>query len=315
MITLSGDSIMLVLEDGSMEAFRPEELQSRIYRSCIECGFNEPWLAEDIALSVEYLILKTQDKREFRKEEIFSFASRILEETGHVNIAFRFRKNDSLSDGRISNDSAAIADYLGKTLPSCAGSLLSISNKISSALRQIKIDRAAPQLVTGLALQYQKDDGALSEKVVDKIKFDADSPFLVSSAGLISSLEEKSERYISDGILSVCPLSKFFPSVKVSIRFAKFAELKMLAPPLTELALTAHFHELAGVVSDIRDKACDIYSSILPLPKDEIPLVLRASDSYEFAKAYLDIDTEAEKYVKKILAYFGEFFQGEVIVK
>jgi hypothetical protein len=316
MITLSGNSIMLVLDDGAMEVFHPEDLQTSLYRSCLECGFDEPWMAEDIALSVEYLLLKTQDRREFTKNEIFSLAAKILEETGHVNIASRFRRNDKIRDEKTSAEYSSVSEFIAKHFsPEIAGSGELCAN-VSSAMRLMGIEKADPDLIMALVRHYRKTE-IQTENFLSNAKSDFEGGF-IRKDDIISALEPEPAAYIANGVLSVNQISKLFPSVKIAVNFAKFAKMKYLSPPLTELILSQHLVSLANVIEAIKRKASDLYSSLSPtLPRADLPLVLKVIDTDEFEKTYFAVESglEERRHVGEILSVLRAFLSGEIIIK
>ena len=82
MIKLSDGAIMLIRPDGSQVEFEADELQSGIIRGCLAAGTRDLWIAEDIALSIEYaMALPGNRGRIFTVSEINSLVIKILEET------------------------------------------------------------------------------------------------------------------------------------------------------------------------------------------------------------------------------------------
>ena len=59
MIEVSSNSVSILYPDGTSAVFDAAELSSRIAKSCISAGMPDSWIAEDIALSVEFA-LQTQ---------------------------------------------------------------------------------------------------------------------------------------------------------------------------------------------------------------------------------------------------------------
>ena len=54
MIEVSSNSVSILYPDGTSAVFDAAELSSRIAKSCISAGMPDSWIAEDIALSVEF---------------------------------------------------------------------------------------------------------------------------------------------------------------------------------------------------------------------------------------------------------------------
>ena len=94
MIKLSDSSILVVGSDGRAIPFEPEDLQTRIIKACISSGNKDLWIAQDIALSVEFAIVsQSQDSSSsIRASELDSLVAKILEETGYSEVAGKFRQ-------------------------------------------------------------------------------------------------------------------------------------------------------------------------------------------------------------------------------
>jgi hypothetical protein len=96
---------MIVCEDGTRRSFEFDELQSRLYKSCLSCGINDSTLAEDITLSVEYVLKKiSSGDHVFAVSEINSFVVRMLEDAGYPEIARNFIRQNKIQKIDITPD-------------------------------------------------------------------------------------------------------------------------------------------------------------------------------------------------------------------
>ncbi len=316
MIRPSKEQILISRGDGSVETFSTDELQSRIYQACIECGFEDSWLSEDIALSVEYLILGEGDRREFSMEEIFLFASRLLEDTGHGSIAYNFRKNCNVRDATQSSDFASVKLFLSKQVPGIVDEELErIATLVSSALKVLGINDAHEALLLSFAKHYRGD--ALA-KIAENFENTSDrAAILLTREQINNALREipRAVPYISGGILSFHPVSRLFPSVKISMSFAKFAKMKGLSTPLTELALASHFGELSDVIEELKSRISSTMSPACEISLAELPIILRITDSREFTRDYMGVVSDEDKCMHGILSCFREFIPSDIIIK
>ncbi|HPN83813.1 MAG TPA: hypothetical protein PK821_00625 [Victivallales bacterium] len=316
MISPSGEQILISCGDGSVSSFRVEELQSKIYQACLECGFEDCWLSEDLALSVEYLILGTGERREFSMEEIFSFTSRLLEDTGHHNIALRFRRNCGVLQASHTSQIESVRLLISQRIPGIGQrDLERIASLVSSSLKSLGIERVEEDLILSFAKHYLRN--ALAE-IVPKAELSPDQAVIILSKSQIKDILVSFSgggKYVSGGVLSLHPISRLFPSLKISISLARFAEVNCLCPPLTELALAPRFAEFSEFMCEAKTKIVALVSSELGLLPVDIPVVLRITDSIEFARKYMGVASDEDEFMRGILSCMRDFIPGELIIK
>ena len=93
MIEVSSNSVSILYPDGTSAVFDAAELSSRIAKSCISAGMPDSWIAEDIALSVEFALqtqLLNSGEKSVHASEIDSCVVSVLEDTGYVEVAEKF---------------------------------------------------------------------------------------------------------------------------------------------------------------------------------------------------------------------------------
>ncbi|HRU01269.1 MAG TPA: hypothetical protein P5239_06170 [Victivallales bacterium] len=316
MISPARKQVFISTEDGSREPFKPEELQSHIYHACIQCGIDDNWLSEDIALCVEYLILEAGHKTEFSKEEILLFTSRILEETGYSNVALRLKRNCGLKNaGNFDFSNEGLFSFLKSSglFGDDYRHLENIVELLNSALSRLGIKNPEDELLIALAKHFHKNYSSLT---VESRK--------TQSVALIISKEELTETIISrvpellgwieNGVIHFHPVSVLFPALKFSFSFAKFAELKGLNPPVTELAIMPHLSEIATLIND----SFEVFEILLRQRNQKekhLPLIMRLTDSIEFAREYLLSDSGDDRIVREICNSLKDFISGELIIK
>lgn len=316
MISPARKQIFVSCEDGSLELFKPEELQSHIYVACIQCGFDDSWLSEDLALSVEYLLVQEGKKSEFSREEIFLFTSRLLEETGYSNIALRFRRNCGLKmdkESDIGFDALNSCLTISRQFGSDSMQIKNLSVLVLSALRRLGINNPSDELILALAKHYTKNTDVL--KMI--------SPESTQKGILLATRDEITERlvlnvkgldqWIAYGVFVFHPVSVLFPSLKISFSLAKFAEMKALVPPLTELNIMPYFEEIAFLVEE--SKRILLNFLLESGVKGEFPVILRLTDSVEFAKEYMGSESGDDKFIREFFVSLKDFASAELIIK
>jgi len=316
MISPAKKQVYISTADGSLEPFRTEELQSYIYHACIQCGLDDNWLSEDIALSVEYLILEAGHKTEFSKDEILLFTSRVLEETGYSNVALRLRKNCGLNTaGSFALNIEGLVSFLKNTgfFGDDYQYLENIASLLHSALLRLGIKNPENELLLALARHFHKNYSSLSieqrktQPVVLIISKDELTEILISK---VPELVD----WVNKGVISFHPVSVLFPSLKFSFSFAKFAELKGLYPPITEMAIMPFLSEIALLIN----KSFVVFESLLDKTSQKqkkLPLIMRLTDSIEFAREYLLSDSGDDRIVREICNSLKDFISGELIIK
>ncbi len=313
MISPAREQVLITCGDGSVELFKPEELQSLIHRACIECGFDDAWLSEDMALSVEYLILEAGDKREFSMEEIYDFASRMLDETGHGNVASRFRRNcgikmSSPGCGVESIRALLVSKGVSGADPSEADRIAPL---ISSALKRLGVENADEGLILALARHYRSKSDGIAPRTPGLRK----GVILLSSERIsaeLSSMDGVGE-YVSASVLSFHPVSTLFPSLKISFSLAKFAEMKGLVSPLTELCLMPCLPDLAAVIARCREHLAGMLSEAGCQAR--MPAMLRVVDSIEFAREYMGSVSGDDECIRGLLSTLRDLVPGDLIIK
>ncbi|MBP3394753.1 MAG: hypothetical protein J6M38_09555, partial [Lentisphaeria bacterium] len=89
MIEVSSNSVSILYPDGTSAVFDAAELSSRIAKSCISAGMPDSWIAEDIALSVEFALqtqLLNSGEKSVHASEIDSCVVSVLEDTGYAEV-------------------------------------------------------------------------------------------------------------------------------------------------------------------------------------------------------------------------------------
>jgi hypothetical protein len=295
MIQLSSLAIMVVCEDGTRRKFEFDELQSRLYKSCLSCGINDSTLAEDITLSVEYVLKKiSSGEYVFTVSEINSFVVKMLEDAGYPEIAGDFIRQNKIQKIDIKPDFSLVSGIVHKHLAVDGEELESIARKVISSCDILKIDKGSPSLIIELARYYRERNFELKTSGFNTTPIRSGSPWCVKTDEIVFSLSPDAKMLGSENILSVKNVSRLFPAVKIDLRLFEAARFYSLDKPLTELALLPCFRACAAGISEISDVSEKLYGDFLAgngVSGHEAGLrvFLRICDAAAFSDAYLDI--------------------------
>ncbi|MFA6293403.1 MAG: ATP cone domain-containing protein [Victivallales bacterium] len=211
MIQLSSSAVIVVCEDGTRRSFEFDELQSRIYKSCLSCGINDSTLAEDVTLSVEYVLKKiSSGEQVFAISEINSFVVRMLEDAGHPEIARNFISQNKIQKIDIKPDLSLVSGIVCKHLAVDGDELDSIVRKVVSSCDMLKIDKSSPTLIIELARYYRGKNFEFKTSEFNMPLIKSGSPWCVKTDEIIFSLSPDSRVLASANILSVKNVSRLF---------------------------------------------------------------------------------------------------------
>jgi hypothetical protein len=295
MIQLSSSAVIVVCEDGTRRSLEFDELQSRLYKSCLSCGINDSTLAEDITLSVEYVLKKiSSGEHVFAISEINSFVVRMLEDAGYPEIARNFIRQNKIQKIDISPDLSLVSGIVCKHLAVGGDELESIVRKVLSSCETLKIDKSSPSLIIELARYYRERNFELKTSEFNMPQIKSGSPWCVRTDEIISSLSPDAKVLVSANMLSVKNVSRLFPAVKIDFSLFEAARFYSLDKPLTELALLPCFRVCAAGITEISDLSEKLYGAFLaengfPGHEKRLPVFLRICNVAAFSDTYLDI--------------------------
>ena len=322
MIQLSSSAIMVVNEDGTRRSFEFDELQSRLYKSCLSCGINDSMLAEDITLSVEYVLKKiSPGVQVFAVSEINSFVVRMLEDAGYPEIARNFIKQNRIQKIDIKPDISLVSGIVCKHLAVDGEELESIVGKVLASCDILKIDKSSPSLIIELARYYREKNFEFKTSEFNIPLIKSGSPWCVKADEIIFSLSLDARVLTSANILSVKNVSRLFPAVKIDLSLFEAARFYSLENPLTELALLPCFRACATGINEISDVSGRLYGDFLAengfsWHETSLPVLLRICDASAFSDAYLDIKwPESGKCLNDMGALLASMVDRDISVR
>lgn len=264
MIRLSSSSVMAVYEDGTRRSFEFDELQSRLYRSCLACGISDGNLAEDMTLSVEYVLKKiSAGGRVFAVSEVNSFVVRMLEEAGYPEIAESFTCQNSIRKLDVKPDSGHISGIVSAHLAVEGEELELIVRKLVSSFSMLGIAQASPSLILELARHYRGNSSELNTVSIGVAGDKSRSPWCIRKDEIFDSLSSETMKLVAAQVISAGNVSRLFPSQKIGFDLAALAARYELGENITELAILPCFRDCAAGINEIASVSQGLYQNHL----------------------------------------------------
>ncbi len=322
MINLSSSAVITVYEDGTRRNFEFDELQSRLYQSCLSCGINDGSLAEDITLSVEYVLKKiSSGGRIFAVSEVNNFVVRMLEEAGYPELAESFSRQNRIQKLDVRPDFNLISGIISGHLAVEGEELQLIVHKVVSSCGILNIDQASPALILELARYYRGKSYDLKTVSLGVPKMKSQSPWCLKREEILSSVSADTMRLISCGAVSTGNVSRLFPSLKIDINLASAAAHFLLDKHLTELAVLPCFRACASGVNEISSVSRGLYLNYLNScgsdgAEAQLPVFLRLNEIAVFSETYLDTKwPESRTCVSEMAAMLAGMLDAGISVR
>ncbi len=314
MIKLSGSVIMLIRPDGSQVEFDSDELQSGIIRSCLAAGSRDVWIAEDIALSIEYaLTIPANRDRTFTVSDVNSLVIKVLEETGYPEVAEEYRRHNSTVGVMVSAEYDLIGELISRHLGLSGNRLTDVADQVLEAAEKLEIEEASPALFVELAKMF-KERLTVEEEVgiIQLPTMGKHSPWQLGKNDIYTALTPPTLKLADEKIINFSGVSQLFPALKIDFKITRFIKLLNLESPLTEMAVIPFFHTVAAAINDI-------YAAVLSLhcrlgeKQAELPVYLNVNDMSRFAcKNLFSSWPDAEAGCREMIAYLEEMLDFQL---
>lgn len=287
MIKITDNSIFIEEPDGHAEKFDVNELQLKITESCITSGMGEPWIAEDIALAVEYALKNfsadnnSSINRNFLNSSVINSLKQLgLNETAeHFRNLNNFRYYDYSESKYISTET--ITELLKNEFQILEKTLKSTAYDVSDALKKLEVKELDKELIRALAKYFysEKSKSELIEKKpeipIRKDKYLNDSRWLISKTEILQNCPQSLNNLISKKIFSFSGISSIFPALKIFINAANFAEFAELQPPATNLEIIPNLKKLSVYLSEF-------VNIVFSLSKEKYPVYINITSVKKF---------------------------------
>lgn len=321
MIELSENSIIVLYRDGTSAPFDSFALLDRIAKSCAQTGMENVWIAEDIALSVEFAITsKTESSatKTISSSDIDLLVIRILEDTGYHEVADVFKKNcGAVPETPVSMSEKNIAAAIASGTGVADDQLPYLTEKVTAALKSIGVVNCSQRLMVELAryfiasaaskLQFAVEPPPQPEPIVE-LKT-AGGKWIAEAKDIIAALEGADAGLAASKIIVPHNIGRLFPSLRLDISYHALAEKAKLNPPFTELSLGPVLLHCSESVDSIRAKAQEICAARGYVPRQGgLPLWIKFTGLRLFVVEYMGCADEqaARKYARQIADSFAD---------
>jgi len=287
MIKLQQNTVLTIRPDGSLAAFTAEDLEARLIRSCLATGIRDLWIAEDVALAVEFT-LRQRENSTYSENEINTMVVKVLQEIGLKEVAIDFSRQARIQTERVAAEPDEIAAVLGKYLDLSQDELTQICRQVFAAGQRLQLPALSPGLILELGKYYRSRETAEIPPVAGLQPFNSqESPWLLRPDEIMGSLSTEVAAFVEAGILGVsAPVSHLFPALKLECNLAKYADFLGLKLPLTELTLQPHISRLAKNLDQLIKVSRQILRGYCK-KSNEVPVYLHFRDLLSFAAEYL----------------------------
>ena len=289
MVKLAERAILIQEFDGSRTVFDPVGLQTRLINCFLAAGLRESsYMAEDIALAVEYTLLNSpRPDSVFGRGELGAAVVRMLEETGFPDVAALFRRNGGETTVTIDAEPGPVTDLL------------------CNATRQLNIRSASPHLLLELARYYERL--AESEQPPAEI-MEAAAAHTVSQSEITALLPPEVRELVDAGVIRVNGISTLFPCIRFFFIMNRFAEKFALTAPVTELEIGPLLYRMSAML----EKARAAIEASLKTP-EPLPLYLAVPDMLDFIVVYLGGErSRSEKLGRELARALAAEFTRDV---
>ncbi len=286
MIQLCNRAVLTLQDDGSTDFFQTDILQDRLESSCRAAGLNDTWIAEDIALSVEYSLGELGNDKVFTDTEIDSIVVKILQEAGLGAVATHYQLQPSNQEKHLSFKPSAISEIAARYLHLEGEKLEFVVRKVSDAGRKLFLEESSPTLILELAKHYMNDKTFPLANSSSLPKELHSCPWLISREDMINKVSPKTAELIAAEVIGISGISRLFPSLRIEIKFADFTKLLGFTPPVSELVFISSLTTLAEGIDDLAESAGK-RGLELPEKLSHLPVYLKFTDAPEFTEIWL----------------------------
>ena len=309
MIKFPTKNIYIENSDNCKEVFSFRDLQSMIMKSCADAGVQEDWIAEDIALAIEYS-LSNSDNDTYSLSEINACVVKVLGETGYSNVAEQFEKGLKERIPQIEINEENIQNIIFKFVDLPENKREIIQEKILESLNVLGIKSSSHTLITELAKHYNNSFFRDINTEIKKSGKTEETSFIISQETIYNKLDKKSQKFIDLGFIQITGISKLFKAIKIGLRLSQFANYAQLDTPIIEMNFNQNFTELINETN----KIVSVINSLIG--EEGHPFCLNINDMDIFAENHLGISFETNKAeCYKIMDSFRDLFILEPVIR
>ena len=300
-------AVTILRSNGDTVSFDPAELHAEILQSFIRSGTNETYLAEDVALAVEFALSSGKHEREiFTESEINTAVIAILEKVGFAAAATCFRDRHNPVRLSMTAHRQTVASIIERHLTGGNDFADTLAAKVVAAVDTIGVKEARPALYLELARYYLESGSA--GIAIPPLAGNARNAKTLTIAELNAVAPPDTAKLIAADIVSVAPVSAIFKTLRLKLRLGEFAAAADLTAPITEMMIQPMLYRLGDSLDKFLAAAQKLY---LERTGDDQKLAayIEVTDLADFAGNWLNWSwPQAEKSCRELLAPLtGEF--------
>lgn len=310
MILLSDDVIMVVDFEGKKRRFELDDLQARVIKSLFSVGMRDPSVAEDLALSIEYVLAKNAENGSiFTYEEIDRIVLKVLEDTGMPDVAAVYRRQNRVRERNETFQRDAVRELIKFHLGLSSERLDMVVDEVENALRLSNVSAPSNHLIVEMARYFREKTRSINITATmfkKKGKYDI---WVLKTDEIIANIPAADRFYTNADVIYPHNVSRLFPAIKIDVNLDAFAEKHELQAPLTELAV---FPLLLPLAKEL-DKILTVIRHNLPSEFDQIPAYLRLARTQNFTKKFLDGElSQSTAFCHEISSCLENFMNQEL---
>ncbi len=286
MIQFAMEKLRVAGEDGNPELLDVTAFEHEIAEAFRKAGFNDAWMAEDIALTVEEKI-RGEEARLFSRNDIDAMVSSLLNASGFQDVERLYAESKGVDRFleerkmlRRWNDEELVK-LLARVLPLSHSQTETLAAKAGDVLKHCGLELATDKFIVSLAMHIFLNDVRdmdfhSTEKVLEYSRKPA------AAAKKMTLAAQKSGELQKSGILRKMPCSNIFPKARLMVDFSKMPQVAdggwvssiSMTAPVAEIipAMANILEETRGALLENHPDMADIPASVVltGLPEGEL---------------------------------------------
>ncbi len=323
MVQQFGNIFEVIGMDGVRKSFDVETLQAEIFRSFLDAGFQEAYLAEDLALAVEHALMESnRPEKIFTETEVNIAVGNMLEDIGYKEVAKIYRVNHPALALTVDSSATSIAQLLKNHLRLDGELTLRLAEKVQDAAKTLNIQAAAPMLYIELAKFYQNmiNETPLELHVhipapnSDKRKARNRGVTVVTPEMIYNVLSPSTRRWVDLEIIRIREIRSVFPTIRLVFRLTEYVNECRFEIPVTEMLLTPKLYQGGDALHEICNAASGLYLEAASENQEPLPVYLTVPDLSLFAVEQLQAAwPQAKKDCLELLAPLHETLGRDIV--
>lgn len=297
MVKATEKTICIRNREGESVQFDPVELQTRLINCFLTAGLRESsYMAEDIALAVEYTLLNCgRSELVFGRGELAAAVIRMLEETGFPEVAALFRQSGGDRHVALDANPDAVAGLLRKFLACPEVTFDRVVREVTRAVEVLGIGEAEPHLYLELARHYERKFAieGISGSTVTRLRGRTSA----TREEVAAILPPEVRALTAEGVLRVGEVNEIFSRIRFFFVMRPFAKKFKLVPPVTEMEVEPLLFRMSRSLELARTAIENALQ-----PAEALPVQLTIPDMSGFVAEYFGAEREKSRKLTEELA-------------